>query len=214
MPSKHQRAIYEIAEGQYGYFTVAQAVAAGVPSPHLPDMLRRRVVERISRGVYRRVDFPRVPTAQLMEATLWPASHRQDSRGVLSHESALAFHRISDISPLHVHITVPRAFRIRRAVPGYLRIHHSDLPSSEIKWREGIPVTSAARAIRDCHAEHLLPALVRQAIEDGRRLGDLTIREAAELTADLLDASSAVAPFGVRRHAPPNDDDPVSAEDE
>jgi len=188
MPSKHQRTVYEIAEGQHGYFTAAQAVAAGVPSAHLPDMLRRRVVERISRGVYRLVDFPRAPTAQLMEATLWPASHREDNRGVLSHESALAFHRISDVSPSQVHITIPRRFRIRRAVPTYLRIHRGDLPASDIEWREGIPVTTAARAIRDCHAEHLGPALVRQAIEDGRRLGELTTREAAALTAELLEA--------------------------
>jgi predicted transcriptional regulator of viral defense system len=188
--SKHQRAVYEIAEGQQGYFTMAQAVAAGVPSARLPDMYRRGVVERISRGVYRLLDFPRAPTAQLMEATLWPSSHREDNRGVLSHESALAFHRISDVSSSRVHITVPRSFRIRRAVPRYMRIHHADLSSGDIVWREGIPVTTAVRAIRDCHAEHLGPALVRQAIEDGRRLGELTTREAATLTAELLDAPS------------------------
>lgn len=188
MASKRQRVIYELAEGQQGYFTIAQAVAAGVPSAHLPDMLRRGVVERISRGVYRLTDFPRALTGQFMEATLWPSSHREDVRGVLSYASALAFHQISDVSPSHVHVTVPRAFRIRRAVPRYLRIHKADLAPSDIGWHEGLPVTTAARAIRDCHAAHLGPALVRQAIEDGRRLGALTTRDADALAVELLDS--------------------------
>ncbi|MGH7719229.1 MAG: type IV toxin-antitoxin system AbiEi family antitoxin domain-containing protein [Gemmatimonadaceae bacterium] len=198
MPSKWQRAAYEIADGQQGYFTMAQAVAAGVPAIRLPDMLRRGVVERISRGVYRLVDYPRPAAAQLVEATLWPSSHHDDIRGVLSHESALAFHEISDVSPAHVHITLPKGLRIRRAVPKYLRIHRADLDPADVEWHEGLPVTTAARTIRDCHEAHLGPALLRQAIEDGRQRGVLTTREADALAEELLNAIQAEAPTASR----------------
>jgi predicted transcriptional regulator of viral defense system len=186
MTGKRHRTIYEIAEGQQGYFTATQAVAAGVPSAHLPDMLRRGVVERTSRGVYRLMAYPRTHAAQLMEASLWPAGHGGEVQGVISHESALAFYEISDVSPAKVHIILPRHLRIRRALPRYLRVHRADLVPSEIAWHDGLPVTTAARAIRDCHAAHLGPALIRQAIDDGRRRGVLTIRDADALAAEFL----------------------------
>jgi predicted transcriptional regulator of viral defense system len=186
LKSNRRRTIYDLADSQRGYFTAAEAVAAGVPSAHLPDMLRRGVVERISRGVYRLVEYPRTPGAQYMEASLWPAVHGEGRRGVISHESALAFYELSDVSPTQVQITVPTEYRIRRPVPRYLRVHRADLDPSDIEWHEGLPVTTAARAIRDCHAAHLGPALIRQAIEDGRRRGALTLREADTLEAELL----------------------------
>jgi hypothetical protein len=46
---------------------------------------------------------------------------------------------------------------------------------------EGVPVTAPARAIRDAHASHLGPALIRQAIDDGRRTGHLAVEEADQL---------------------------------
>ena len=41
-------------------------------------------------------------------------------------------------------------------------------------------------AIRDAHASHLGPALIRQAINDGRRTGHLTLDEAEQLEQELL----------------------------
>jgi predicted transcriptional regulator of viral defense system len=189
--SKQYRAVYEVAEGQQGYFTAAQVAAAGVPGAHLPDMLRRGVVERVSRGVYRLIAYPRAATGQYMEASLWPGGHSRDVQGVISHESALAIHELSDASPSKIHITVPRELRIRRTVPRYLFVHHADLDSAEIEWRDGMPVTTPVRTIRDCHAAHLGPALVRQAIEDARRRGLIPAREADALEAELLGAALA-----------------------
>jgi len=186
---KLYRAVYEIAEGQQGYFTASQVIAAGVPGAHLPDMLRRGVVERVSRGVYRLAAYPRPATAQYMEASLWPGSHSRDFQGVISHESALAFHELSDASPSKIHITVPRSLRIRRAVPRYLLVHHADLDPTEIEWHDGMPVTTPVRTIRDAHAAHAGPALLRQAIDDARRRGLIPAREAEALEAELFGAA-------------------------
>jgi hypothetical protein len=49
-----------------------------------------------------------------------------------------------------------------------------------------VPVTTAVRAIRDAHAAHLGPALIRQAITDGRRTGHLTLDDADQLEHELL----------------------------
>ncbi|MGD2123678.1 MAG: hypothetical protein PVJ76_18145, partial [Gemmatimonadota bacterium] len=51
---------------------------------------------------------------------------------------------------------------------------------------EGVPVTRAARAIRDCARAHLGPALLRQAIYDGFSLGWLAAGEATSLRHELL----------------------------
>ncbi len=175
------RRIYRIAEDQHGYFTARQAREAGVNPMAVVMMARRGAVERTSHGVYRVVRFPLGPLGQYVEASLWP----HGTRGVISHESALALYEMSDANPSKLHITVPRKFRIRREVPGYLVVHHADLQPHEIQPFEGIPVTAPERSILDCHARHLSRGLIRQAIDDARRQGYLSMRDAARLQDEL-----------------------------
>lgn len=184
MPGAAYEAVYEIAEEQYGYLTTAQANESGVSKQAVHEMLRRGSLERVSWGVYRLVHFPRSPHDQYVEATLWPLS----VRGVISHESALAVYGLSDVNPAKIHITVPKSFRVQREVPKVLVIHRADLADAEIRYHEGIPLTTPERTIRDCHATHLGPALIRQAIEDGRRTGLLRRSQAESLAGELLGA--------------------------
>jgi hypothetical protein len=121
-----------------------------------------------------------------MEAVLWPQVRRSDVAGVISHHSALAIHELSDVSPARVHLTLPAGVRIRRETPKGLIVHHADLAPDEIERVEGVPVTTAARSIRDAHAGHLGNELVGQAIADGRRSGVLSMAEADRLERDLL----------------------------
>jgi hypothetical protein len=111
---------------------------------------------------------------------------RPNAHGVISHESALAIYGLSNASPAKVHVTLPTEFRIRRAVPKRLALHYADLAPKDVQRVEGVPVTTATRAIRDAHASHLGPALIRQAINDGRRGGHLTVDEAERLEQELL----------------------------
>jgi predicted transcriptional regulator of viral defense system len=179
--------LYELAESQAGYFTAAQARVAGLHPVRLVQLERTEDIERLSRGVYRLARYPISPFGQYMEASLWPQVRRPEMRGTISHESALAMYGLSDVSPSKVHITLPRALRIRRAPPAHLAIHYAHLDPKEIQVVESIPVTTAERAIRDVHATHLGPALVRQAIDDGRRTGYLSSDQAKRLKRELLD---------------------------
>ena len=128
------------------------------------------------------VALPASPLDGCMEATLWPVG----VQGVLSGDFALELHGLSDVSPAKIHITVPRRHRTRRAVPAQYVIHRRDLDPRDVTSHEGIPIVTAARAIRDAHAGHLGPALIRQAIDDGERLGKLSQATAAELRKELL----------------------------
>ena len=124
----HRDAIYELAEARHGYLTAAEAKATGISPLALVKMASRGVIERISHGVYRLTHFPLFPHGQYIEAVLWP----QGVTGVLSHESALALHGLSDVSPSKVHITVPRKHRVRRAIPGYMVIHRGSVGPTDL----------------------------------------------------------------------------------
>lgn len=197
MPTTVYRTIYSIAEDQMGYVTTAQAAVAGVGSMTLVMMERRGVLERASRGVYRLVDFPGHPLAQYMQASLWPYDLRGRAdnrvRGILSHETALALYELSDVAPPKVHITVPAAFRVQRAIPGYLVVHRADLAPNEVTTLEQMPIVTPERAIRDGGASHLGPALLGQAIDDGLRAGRLTRALADQLRQELHAAAGMPA---------------------
>jgi predicted transcriptional regulator of viral defense system len=186
-PRRWDTTLYELAESQSGYFTAAQARTAGLHPVRLVQLEHNEDIERLSRGVYRLTRYPISPFGQYMEAALWPQVRRAGVHGTISHESALALYGISDASPSKVHITLPPALRIRRAPPGQLVIHRAHLDPGEVRIVEGVPVTTAERAIRDVHDAHLGPALVRQAIEDGRRTGYLSSDQSKRLKRELLD---------------------------
>jgi predicted transcriptional regulator of viral defense system len=174
--------VHEIALDHHGYFTMEQARDAGV-EPHAVLMMQRRgTIERVAHGLYFNSLVPASALGPYMGASLWPRS----VRGVLSHQTALELLGLSDASPDRIHLTLPKHLRVRRKVPAQYALHHADLGPRETTVVEGIPVTTAARTIRDCHAAHLGPALLRQAIEDGRRTGRLTEAEAELLTVEVL----------------------------
>ena len=102
MSSSLYSTLYSLAEDQMGYVTASQGRGAGVSAEAMVMMERRGRLERVSRGVYRLVEFPTVSHAQYMQATLWPYG----CRGVLSHETALSLYQLSDVAPAKVHITV------------------------------------------------------------------------------------------------------------
>ena len=189
MPTAAYRALFDIAEDQMGYVTTTQAGTVGVSPMALVMMTRRGTLERVSRGVYRLVDFPAQPLAQYMQATLWPYGRL----GVLSHETALSLHELSDVDPAKVHITVPTGFRIQRAIPGYLVVHRGDLPPGDVTRLEGMPITTPARTIRDCIQAHLGPALVTRAIDEARRAGMLDAATVAMLDRELRASASGIA---------------------
>jgi len=178
--------LYEIAEGQSGYFTAAQARAAGLHQVRLVQLAKQGDIARETRGVYRFTRFPVTRLGHYMAAVLWPQVRRPDVVGVVSHQTALSIHNLSDVNPARIHVTLPTCVRLRRQIPRVLVIHYADLAPDDVERVEGVPVTTPARSIRDAHASHLGAEIVGTAIADGRRSGALGLAEADALERELL----------------------------
>ncbi|MCC7002905.1 MAG: type IV toxin-antitoxin system AbiEi family antitoxin domain-containing protein [Gemmatimonadaceae bacterium] len=185
--------LYPIAEAQLGYFTATQVREAGLNTAVLAQLANRGVLERVSRGVYRLSRYPSTALDSLMEAMLWPQAKAGGPIGVISHESALAYYGMSEVSPSKIHITVPEDARIRREVPKYLAVHRSALKPTEIRKVDGILVTTPERSLRDSAEARLGWSLLRQAIEDGVRSGQLSPSRAKRLADEYFGETSAAA---------------------
>jgi predicted transcriptional regulator of viral defense system len=181
MPGAAFNQLADVAADQYGFVSQHDARQLGIRPMTLIRMSEHGALERRGHGLYRLRYFPTSPLDSYMEATLWP----RGTRGVLSHETALALYEMSDINPTKIHITVPREHRIRREIPALYRIHHETLDDTEITFHEGIPIVTPAHAIRQSHTGHVSPALIGQAIDHGVSNGRLTRKEAARLRREI-----------------------------
>ena len=159
--------LYEIASSQDGMFTTKQAAEAGYSPQLLVHYVRIGRASRVHRGVYRLVHFPPGEHEELALAWLW-----SERAAVISHQSALALHDVSDALPAHVHITLPSSWRRRRfRVPPGVVLHYGDVPSSARTWFGAVPTTNAARTLNDCAREGLSPELLRHAVRQALQRG-------------------------------------------
>lgn len=177
--------LFETAVAQDGYFTTRQAADAGYSSQLLLKHIRPGRVARTRRGIYRLVHFPAGEHEELVTAWLW-----SERAGVISHQTALTLHGLSDALPAHVHLTLPSAWRRRRfRVPGGVVLHHADVPPEDRTWFGAVPTTNQRRSLNDCAREGLSPELLRQAAQQALRRGLVT-------KAELGDVEEALKPFG------------------
>lgn len=180
-------ALFTAAQAQGGYFTTAQAAAAGYSPPLLHKYLANEKVARVRRGIYRLVHFPAGEHEDLVALWLWA-----EQAGVFSHETALALHDLSDALPSKAHMTIPMNWRRRRLrVPAGLVLHYADLDDVDRVWFSAVPVTSPRRTLRDCVEANASPDLVRQAVHEARRRGLISEKDSAALNAALDRASES-----------------------
>lgn len=177
--------LFQTAGTQEGYFTTRQAAEAGYSSQLLLKHIRAGRVARTRRGIYRLVHFPSGEHEDLVIAWLW-----SERLGVISHQTALALHELSDALPSQVHLTLPRAWRSRRfRVPAGIVLHYADVSQEERTWFGSVPTTNARRSLNDCAREGLSPDLLRQAAQQTLRRGLVTRSE-------ISDVDEALKPFG------------------
>ena len=153
-------ALYETAAAQAGYFSLKQARDAGYSPQLLQYYLRVGRVERSLRGVLRLVHFPPTENEDFVPVWLW-----SEREGVFGLETALAIHGLSDALPAHHDLFVPNAWAPRRVLaPRNVRLYVDEVGHSEREWIGSVPVTTAARTLRDCMKHHVAPDLVEQAV--------------------------------------------------
>jgi predicted transcriptional regulator of viral defense system len=185
LPSDHRRPdwdrLFEVAAGQSGYFTTKQAADAGYSTHLLRKHIHAGRVTRAQRGIYRLFHFPASEHEELVTAWLW-----SEQVGVISHQTALSLHGLSDVLPAQVHLTLPEAWRRRRfRVPADVTLHHADVAPEERSWFGPVPGTSAGRTLSDCSRDGLSPELLRQAAKQALRRGLVTRSKLGEVETAL-----------------------------
>lgn len=180
MPKPRQdlrRAIHAVAFQQAGYFTASQALEVGYSYQAQKYHVDAGNWLRIDRGIFRLPEWPSDPEDTFVRWTLW-----SDGRGVVSHDSALAVHGLSDVDPIKVHLTVPPGFG---ASDGLVELHVADLDEDEREQRRGWAVTTPLRTLADVAETDTSQEQVDRAVADALRLGLASRRRLLRATAEL-----------------------------
>jgi predicted transcriptional regulator of viral defense system len=170
MSDRHpdQLALHRRAFGQDGFFTAEQARERGFSPQLLAHHVRAGRYERVRRGLYRLAGFPGSGSEEVRAKWMTVGA----DRAVVSHESALELHDLSDVMPNAVHLLVEREDRGIKPPPGVV-VHTTSTPCrpEDLTTVDGIRATSPARAILDAAAagmatDQVVMAL-RQALDRG-----------------------------------------------
>ncbi len=176
--------LFAIAESQDGYFTMAQALAAGFARSTHSYHVKAGNWIREQRGIYRLKRFPARDASHLALWSLWSRDHRGRPQGVYSHTTALALRDLSDANPAKIHMSVPPAFRRNSPQPPLLVLHKAALDPQEVVHEQGYALTTPMRAILDSAIYgDADPGTLRQALDEGLRRGLVTkaqVRRAME----------------------------------
>lgn len=144
MPGPSQdlrRQLHELAFGQAGYFSAAQALDLGYSYQAQKYHVDHGNWVRVDRGLFRLPGWPSGPDDPFARWALWSGN-----RGVVSHESALTVHDLSDANPARVHLTVPHGFR---AVDDAVITHLGELVEVDVESRGSWRVTTPERTLLD-----------------------------------------------------------------
>ncbi|MYS13915.1 hypothetical protein GTW73_08135 [Streptomyces sp. SID4982] len=212
--------IAEVAAGQWGMITTAQAKEVGVGAVQLLRLTEAGLLESVSRGVYvvtaagmpRHQDIKAAWLRLMPKEFAWdrPAGHLDS--GVVSHASACLLHELGDIPAPEVEISVPRR---RTTTEPFVRLRTAVLEGDEVTVVDGLPVTTPLRTIADLlrakadggHVGGVVAEAERRGLVDLDVLGD-RVRpyarkyglKATATGRDLVDHLVAQAGESLRRH--------------
>lgn len=158
-----------VAHEQGGYFTTKQAVEAGYGYKHLDYHETAGNFERVAHGLYRLPTVPRDEHDELIRLTLWSRNQKDVPQAVVSHESALVVHELSELLPDRVHLTVPKTFR--KPAPRGVVLHKARLDPGDVEERSGFRVTNPLRTLLDAAAGGVSQEQLGKAIRDALSRG-------------------------------------------
>lgn len=169
--------LYQLADRQSGYFSSAQAARVGYSRRLQHHYHGSGEWLKIYRGVYRLLFYPECADEQLACMSVWSHDKESRPRAIVSHETALALHDISDAMPSKVHMSVPRSFR-KEPLFGLVlhRIgNRNGFSKTDIEDHGGFLVTNPARTILDVANDPTIsPEHLENGIKDALDKGLLT----------------------------------------
>lgn len=168
MVAKQERALFNIAKDQGGYFSLSQANVAGVRRNQIYRAVKQGTIERVYSGVYRLSLFP---VGQFEE--VFAALVSVGEKAVVGFETALHVYGLSDIIPSDIHLILPRSSSRRRS---HVKMHTNKLDEQDTTNFEGFRITTVERTIIDVLASHADMDQVRMAMAQAVAQG-LTTRD-------------------------------------
>lgn len=163
-----RRRLFALAAEQAGYFTAAQAKAAGYSYQAQAHHVKAGNWYRVDRGLFRLAEW--VPEAydDLVRWTLW-----SKGRGVVSHATALSVHGVGEFESPRVDLTVPHGFT---ATDDAVQLFVAELPAEDVLPRTGYRVTTVLRSLIDVAAIDADSEQLARAIGDAIKAGTATPR--------------------------------------
>ncbi|MCK5706468.1 MAG: type IV toxin-antitoxin system AbiEi family antitoxin domain-containing protein [Candidatus Aureabacteria bacterium] len=165
--------LFEIASLQQGYFTAKQAITAGFSYRMHYHYRQTGEWLEIDRGIFRLAQFPNSPDEDYVRWSLWSRDRKGQPQAVISHESALSIHELSDIMPSKIYFTVPPGFR--KKAPKNCVIHRGKISNDEKEQREGFFVTDPLRTIIDSADSNFSIDYLKQAVQEACNKGMIQI---------------------------------------
>ena len=172
MITRYDKTLDGILESNAGIITSAEAQEAGATRPAFSDYVRRRGLERTSRGVY--VDPDVFPDEMALLQKRFP-------KAAFSHESALYLHDLTDREPMPISVTVDSGYNAGPLKAQGVRIYYTkpewyEMGLAEVETPSGAKVRAydKERTICDLIRKRTAfdPAVFRQAIRDYVRSRD------------------------------------------
>lgn len=153
---------------QAGYFTSAQAVEIGYSHQAQKYHADHGNWVRVDRGIYRIPEWPAAPEDAYVRWSLW-----SDGRAVVSHETALSVHGLSDLDPARIHLTVDASFHRRDDA---VVLHVVELADADVERHGAWSVTTPVRSLVDVAGEDAAQEHFDRAVADALRTGKASRR--------------------------------------
>ena len=171
-----------VAFNQAGYFSAAQARAAGYSYQAQKYHVEAGNWVRIGRGLFRLPNWPVGPDDPYIRWTLWSRG-----LGIVSHESALQVYDLSDVSPAVIHLSVPAGFRAKDSL---VVLHSQIVDQGDIEQRAAWSVTTPLRTLADVSGGDLSQQDIDQAVAEALERGLVTRRSILHCTANLSERAA------------------------
>ena len=200
MPRSSREAAWSLratAQDQGGYFTAKQAKASGYDYSHLDYHVSTGAFERIEHGLYRLADMPVAEDDDLIRLSLWSRNRADEPQAVVSHESALVLHELTELLPDRIHLTVPPGFR--KEPPRGCVLHKAALAPAESEERLGYRVTTPLRTLLDVGAGTTSGEQVEKVVAEALRQGLVRRRQLVEAIRTMPRPDRIEAALGVHR---------------